>query len=736
VIALSRAHLRIFLVGITALLFVGIVVALAVVRDRSAATPPAVEQAAAVKLVVAADGIYEVPASLLREAGFDLAGADPHALTLSAGGKSVPYQLTGQGKQRALRFYGRTLDARPLDAASYTAHNIYWLALRPDTVSQPNSTITTRSATPASGSPPASTVTATVRAEEQRQWVAKADPGQDRWVWQTVFAPKAVQINLALPHALGEQASLRLRAWGNSSAPVNPDHHWVLSLNGTQVADVTWDGLGEHLITATVPAGVVRPGDNQLAIRPPGDTGAPADSVFLDWIEITYTRNLIVDGSELDFAGEASGYIVRASEPPAAIWDITDPDQPVVLNDYQVQKDELRFGAPADGAQRRFWLAAQAGLRRPSLIAAVTPDRLRDWPGGADLIIITAPQFRSALEPLVKARQAQGLRVAVVDVGETYDVFTHGRVDPAALRALVQEAVAQWTPPAPRYLLLAGDASYDPRGYLKGAEVDVVPTYLVDTGFTGWTASDTWFALPAGMPLAPHERPQAPPSLAVGRLPAQTSEQMMAMVNKILAYEQSDTAAEWRREALLVADNDEPGFAEEAKSFAAALSGYAADTATVDQEGAARARLLKAFADGVGLVGYIGHGSLNLWAQEKAFSVEDVAKLSNKDRLPLVLTLTCLSGFFQHPTTVSLGESLLRAPNGGAVAVIAPSSASVLDSQAILAQGLTQTLTSPEARTIGDVLLGAQTRLVASPGGINEILLTYNLLGDPAMRIR
>jgi hypothetical protein len=45
-------------------------------------------------------------------------------------------------------------------------------------------------------------------------------------------------------------------------------------------------------------------------------------------------------------------------------------------------------------------------------------------------------------------------------------------------------------------------------------------------------------------------------------------------------------------------------------------------------------------------------------------------------------------------------------------------------------------LSTPDVKTIGDALLGAQSHLVGSPGGTNEILLTYNLLGDPSMPIR
>ena len=292
-----------------------------------------------------------------------------------------------------------------------------------------------------------------------------------------IFAPAEIQVPVQAPHAAAGEATLRARLVANSSAPVDPDHHLILSINGAQIADEKWDGAGPHVITATVPSGIVRPGENTVTLKAPGDTGAPADSSVLDWVELTYPRELALDEGELTFAGQAEAYDLATSGELAALWDITDPAAPVALSDYERQGGRVRFAS--DGAPRRFLAATTAGLRQPAAIIPVAGGGLRDMPGGADLIIVTVPQFREALQPLVAARQKQGLRVAVVDVEQIYDTFSDGEPGPEAIRAFVQYARTHWTAPAPRYLLLAGDASYDPRGYLGGAEQDLVPTQLV-----------------------------------------------------------------------------------------------------------------------------------------------------------------------------------------------------------------------------------------------------------------
>ena len=721
-----------------------LLVALMLTGCRGATTrvsPP--EVTTVVKLIVEEDGVYEVTAAALAAVGFDLATADPlDTLALSSGGQPAAFQLVGQpvatsgGRPAALRFYGQGLAE-----TACAGQNVYWLELRDQASDRNLISVVDRAASPDDDVTFTRVVSATVHVEQQHQYVPKIPTGADPWLWESLLAPAETTVKVNVPHPAPGEAVLRVRVWGNSAAPTNPDHHLTLTLNGTPLADARWDGMGEHIIATTVPTGLLRPGENLLRLAVPGDTGAVADAVLLDWAEITYPRQLVLDEGELTFEGQGVAFAVQMDDPPAVLWDITDPTRPIALTGYQSVGGEVRFAS--DNTPRRFILATEKGLRRPASVArpAQTPSpagigqELRDWPGGADLIIVTVPQFRPALELLVTARRAQGLRVAVADVEAVYDSFNFGRADPAAIRTFVHYARAHWAPPAPRYLLLAGDASYDPAGYLNGPEADLVPTHLMDTDFSGRTASDVWYALADD---APGQRPL----LAVGRFPAQTAAQMEAMVGKTLTYAAttgSDAARAWQRQALFVADNDEPGFATAAEAFAGTLSGYTSRVVRVEGDGAqARAELLRVLDEGVGLLGYFGHGSVALWAKEKVFGVEDVPGLANRDRLPIVFTLTCLSGLFQHPTTPSLGEALLRAPNGGAVAALVPSSATMLEDQNALAEALARALANADAgshRTLGETILAAQATLQADSPAAREVLLTFNLLGDPTLEI-
>src|SRR5207247_10163844 len=90
---------------------------------------------------------------------------------------------------------------------------------------------------------------------------------------------------------------------------------------------------------------------------------------------------------------------------------------------------------------------------------------------------------------------------------EVYDEFSFGAKSPWALRAFLQQARRTWARP-PRFLLLAGDASVDPRNYMEMGDMDFVPTKLVDTQYSA-TASDDGFGDLRGEGVA---------EIAVGRL--------------------------------------------------------------------------------------------------------------------------------------------------------------------------------------------------------------------------
>jgi hypothetical protein len=148
-----------------------------------------------------------------------------------------------------------------------------------------------------------------------------------------------------------------------------------------------------------------------------------------------------------------------------------------------------------------------------------------------------------------------------------------------------------------------------------------------------------------------------------------------------------------------------------------------------------RSAISDAFDGGASLLSYVGHGGIALWASENVFSTSDVENLRAQPQQPIVMTLSCLNGYFHFPYFDALGEALVKTEGKGAIAAISPSGLSLNGPAHLYHQELMKELTSSRHRRLGDAILAAQ-RTYATDGVFPELLTIYQLFGDPALVLR
>src|SRR5207247_9182491 len=119
----------------------------------------------------------------------------------------------------------------------------------------------------------------------------------------------------------------------------------------------------------------------------------------------------------------------------------------------------------------------------PAKVQVNQPSRRQSGTNRAQVVMIGHPAFLPSLATLKAWREQQGWTVALIDVEDLYDEFSFVAKRPWALRALMQTARAGWAEP-PSFLLLGGDASFDPRDTQGMGETDFVPTQLIDPDMT------------------------------------------------------------------------------------------------------------------------------------------------------------------------------------------------------------------------------------------------------------
>ena len=113
-------------------------------------------------------------------------------------------------------------------------------------------------------------------------------------------------------------------------------------------------------------------------------------------------------------------------------------------------------------------------------------------------------------------------------------------------------------------------------------------------------------------------------------------------------------------------------------------------------------------------------------------------RLTNGDKLPISLPMTCLEGFFHEAQmgTLSYGEANLLVPDAGAVASWSPTGLGVATGHDMLERGLFLAMFQDGVRELGPATNQAKLYLLANSasGKYEDLIDTYLILGDPALR--
>jgi hypothetical protein len=680
------------------------------------------------KILVRQEGWYRFTRQDLIAAGWD-PGADARNLQLYAEGNQVAMLVTPlAGGNYAMEFYGTGLDTISTDT------RVYWLALADSAGARIG----------AGGSGHGSSTPAdfpyTVQRKDRSVYLPGIQNGDaDNWFGSPVgplpFPPADESIVVSnLDTASAGDATLQVALQG---ATTGLTHEVDVKVGGHDAGTLSFTDQTHSVATFSVPVSWLNNGAVPIMLS---SEGTPAqdgswDFSMVDYVSLTYPHLFQADSDALAFTVNGGNQVTVGGFTTSGIrvFDITNPNAATMLSATITGSGPYAATVTSSGSPwrtARFLALADTRVSAPAGLVANNPSTLNKNNNSADFIILSHPAFISAVAPLQALRQSQGLVTKVVDVTDVYDEFNFGEKDPAAIKAFVQDAKSSWKK-APKYILLVGDGSFDPRGYLASgnppvAETpDFIPVKLVPTFFLK-TASDNWFV---------DLNDDSLPKLAIGRLPVDSPAEAATVVSKIVGYDSGSTS----QTVTLIADtNDQQNNFEAAigspgppaTGLAALVSGKSVQVLKVGS-GAGASDIVGAFNLGTALVNWMGHGEDLTWSKSDVFNTGLVPSLTNSWQLPVVVAMDCLNGYFQDPTETTLAEALLKAPNGGAVAVWTSSGLTLLTSQVPANQMLLRSLFALQAPRIGDAMVAA-----LNATSDHDVRRTWVLLGDPTARFK
>ncbi len=757
------------------------------------------------KIPITETTMYSINYSKLKSSGITPETIDLDSIRLETAGNEQGYYIFDKNQNETydqedmIVFYARALSNK------FTDTNVYWFSFVPkDTeraVGEPTAVETFRIGT-RSGAPvtpditPPNAFLTKLRFEENRLYDTldgynvKSELA-DRYFWTGLrggasgISTKKFPVDLpgAVPQYNFERdATVRMKLQGAARKHA-ASHEARISFNGRNLGDsVKWKRQEAPLVARNIPQNRI-PYDEQseLRIYAPLENKSSGGSYdfYLDWYEFEYWHNFRAKNNRLAFnsetepevSGKTHFNITNFQTGTIDVYTLNSSGLAAKLvdgevtgggNSYQIlfEDDIVQY--------TNYFVIGNHAYRPISTLTEVPPSTLRNPTTQVDYIVITHKTFLESIKPLVYFRSSQGLTVKVVDIDEIYNEFGNGLFTPFAIQNFLRYAYHTWQSPAPTYVLLVGDAHYDYKGVIKRLHNDYdlypifVPTYHAWAPESGETAMDQRFVNVSG--------DDALPDMFIGRLSVQTPKELTGMIQKIIDYEENPKIGQWQATLVQVADDElnnpsDETFETSRDKLIQQIIPVAYNTKQIylrkiriQEEykdkyvSETTKRILNAFNDGALVVEYAGHGGIHTWADEAIFHIDDAINLRN-NRLPFVISTTCLNGKFDKPQQFgshSLSEQLLISKYGAIASLTATRltyatananfdedlfSAMFVREPFEAKQGYSEiAATQP---SIGKIVTDAKIRFITRSTNPQWIPGTeqYTLFGDPATRL-
>ncbi|MFO1528801.1 MAG: C25 family cysteine peptidase [Kiritimatiellia bacterium] len=618
--------------------------------DDFARRQPGADIGACVKIKVTARGMHKLTQAVLAAAGVPAAELVGSQVRMFHGDREIPVKVSTDGLFSAsdsILFWGIPFESY------HTAENCYWLGFAPGGLR-----MAAVSSPPVTGRPETTSYARQVTVDDRKQYFAtlpslygvRCDDGiYDGWFYGTIKESGQPTLDLVFPGSsqavAGSTVQWECLAWPSTEFAPN---NGIRLLNGASAALATWvvPQNTRSLLTTTFPATNLSAGGSttlkmQSVIQP--GASLAFDRSALSYGKITFQRNLVADPAALTFGMDAGARNITVSGFSAGVtprvYNITDPLAPYEVTGGVVAVAgagvSVRYGS--NFAALSGWHVTQdSGLVAvpQASVSFAAPKGLSDTLQQADFIVITPRSFATEAHRLLAHRDANGLRVAVATLEDIYDEFGYGIKDPHAIRQFLGYAYHHWKTPRPRYVVLAGDATFDPLNNLI-TDANLIPAPMTPTHIL-FTVVDNWYVAVNGE--------DSLADMALGRLPVNSSAQFTRYLDKMITQETANRTATfagtWRSKIHFVAGNNKnvgDSFSTDMNTLISQVmtpAGFTTTTRIVTSSSSTDAGniaigTIRNINAGLYMVGFMGHGSSDKWTDAGVFSNTAALALTN-----------------------------------------------------------------------------------------------------------
>lgn len=697
------------------------------------------------KIITKEEGIHHITYQDLAAAGMDPETFNPRELHITHSGWEIPIFVKGEedsvfNVDDYIDFYARRLQGEHTYHNLYTTEQIYWLSsgdsLGKRMVNEDSYPYDT------TGALSLNAFRDTLHFEDDNIFVRLSDPRADSidmWFSDRLYGPDSqiIDVNIQHPDTLST-FDLLVMLHGFTTTPYG--HHVQVFLNDSLLNESVWSGQAPFLVQIpTVPATLLKHGSNTVKLICPSPMDS-VDGIFSNWIEISYDHLLHASSNRITFrmpdTVQDTLYEFTFDNFDFADVDIYKRDVSRITNfkkeSYQENgTTKYRFTIQDDDITS-LMLYSTIPVWDKLKPESIEPVALRDLHAPtnvASFLIITSEGLRTSAEAYALWKQSNGFDCMVVTVNEIYDAFSYGIASPEVIREFIAYAYEHYAAP-PIACLLFGDGTYDYRD-IKGYGGNQVPVHLsMYWGLWGPVADDGYFVRVSGDDYLP--------DIFVGRFPIRTAAEFDQLFEKIKLYVDYMNLDEWKRDLVFVADSGTAGYNSypDMEVIIREFKQPAFDASRCYHPHQMRADFLREMEEGAAFVNFLSHGGGDVLCGGGFVTSKDVFRMTNGDRMPFWTAFSCVNGFFDepHPDSQSIGETVLLAPNGGGIGYYGPGSLTYGGSNYALSKRFYDAIFNEHLLSFGQFLAYGEIAYYAAYGNRYQ-LFTYNLLGDPGMRL-
>ncbi|MCW5909209.1 MAG: hypothetical protein KIS94_15190 [Chitinophagales bacterium] len=469
--------------------------------------------------------------------------------------------------------------------------------------------------------------------------------------------------------------------------------------------------------------------------------------------EITYPRDFNFGGANsfnFSIGGSAApnryieitNFDAQGSQP--VLYDLT--NRVIIKYTGSTTPGPIKFGLPGSPNPRDLYLIS-GSTSSYTEITQITPVQFINYKNDVNrqgnYLIISHPKLNDGtsadrVEEYRTYRSGTNYIARTYDINQLYDQFGYGVMkSPLAIRNFIQMAYNTWAISPTHVFLIGKGREYNfMRNGGSAYNQCLVPTF-------GYPGSDNLFA---GTRLSDE------PLVAVGRLAAETPQQIKDYLDKVKKYEEWETQYDfdqkiapkiWQKQALLFSGGTSQWEIGTFKSYCQSYEKIFEDTSwggnaklytrttTTPIPQSQSDEIRQRINDGISLVTFFGHSATGAFD----FSVDEPEDYKNKDKYPVFISNGCFAGLI-HDANKGYSERFVFKPEAGTIAFIATTSLSLPEGLHKFTSNFYKRFTgSYYTETLGECMAKALNDVYTSSPSHTDLMVAYEftLHGDPGI---